>query len=77
MVDIIRDIVKSIVDDPERVQVSSIAGRNVEIIEVDVDPSDRGKVIGRQGSMAEALRTVLRGAGGKNQKTYSLEIIED
>ena len=61
---------------PERVEVNEIAGEQTTVIELKVDKSDLGKVIGKQGRTARALRTILNAASTKLRKRSVLEIIE-
>lgn len=69
-------IAKSLVDHPEKVNVTQLDGEQTTILELRVDPQDLGKVIGRQGRTARAIRTILGAAGMKQRRRYSLEIIE-
>jgi len=68
---------KSLVDIPEEVSVNEIVGEQTTVIELKVDKSDLGKVIGKQGRTARALRTILNAASTKLKKRSVLEIIED
>jgi uncharacterized protein len=68
--------IKSIVDCPENVEVQEVKGERTTVIELRVDPADIGKVIGRHGKTATALRTILNAAGMKLGKRYMLEILE-
>lgn len=74
--DLIEYISKSLVDMPEKVDVREIVGEQTTIIELDVHETDRGKVIGKQGKTARALRTILNAASTKLKKRSHLEIIE-
>ena len=76
MKDLISDIVKALVDQPDQVKVSEIEGEHTVILELSVAKSDMGMVIGKQGRNALALRTILSAAAGKASKRYVLEIIE-
>ncbi len=67
---------KSIVDVPEEVRVSEVSGDQSTVFELKVDKSDLGKVIGKQGRTARALRTILNAASSKSKKRTVLEIIE-
>lgn len=69
-------LVKSIVDSPEEVVVSVVAGENVNILNLKVAKKDIGFVIGKKGRNAEALRVLLNAAGGKAGKKLILEIID-
>jgi predicted RNA-binding protein YlqC (UPF0109 family) len=76
MKDLIADIVKALVDLPEQVSVTEIEGGHTVILEISVAKSDMGKVIGKQGRNAQAIRTILSAAAGKAKKRYVLEIVE-
>ena len=76
MKDLIKEIVQALVDQPELVSVSEIVGENTNVLELKVAKSDMGKVIGKQGRNAQALRTILSAASGKARKRYILEIVE-
>jgi predicted RNA-binding protein YlqC (UPF0109 family) len=64
------------VDNPDAVQVRAIEGEQVTVFELRVHPSDLGKVIGRQGRIARAIRTVLSAVGMKLRKRFTLEILD-
>ncbi len=70
-------MVKALVDLPEEVEVTEVEGRHSSVIELKVAKEDIGKVIGKKGAHAQALRTIIAAAGGKRKKRYVLEIIED
>ncbi len=76
MKELVEAIAKALVDNPEQVQVRAIAGEQVTVFELRVHPSDLGKVIGRQGRIAAAIRTILGAAGMKLRKRVTLEILE-
>jgi len=67
---------KSIVDSPEAVQVTEIAGEKTTVIELRVASEDLGKVIGKQGRTAKAIRSILSAAAAKMKKRAVLEILE-
>jgi predicted RNA-binding protein YlqC (UPF0109 family) len=69
-------IAKSLVDNPDKVQVTQLNGEQSSIIELSVAPDDVGKVIGKQGRNAQAIRLILGAAGMKMKKRFNLEIIE-
>lgn len=73
---LIEENIKAIVDHPENVQIKEVTGERTTVVELRVDPADIGKVIGRQGKTAMALRTLLNAAGMKEGKRYMLEILE-
>ncbi len=74
--DLIQYVSKSLVDMPDAVNVNEILGEQTTIIELRVDKTDLGKVIGKQGRTARALRTILNAASTKLKKRSVLEIIE-
>ena len=74
--DLIHCISTSLVDVPEAVEVNEIVGEQTTVIELKVDKTDLGKVIGKQGRTARALRTILNAASTKLKKRSVLEIIE-
>jgi len=73
---LIEYMAKMLVDLPDEVAVSEIEGENTTVIELKVAKSDLGKIIGKQGRTARAVRTVLNGASTKLRKRTVLEIIE-
>jgi uncharacterized protein len=76
MKELIEFIAKSLVDRPEQVVVSEIEGEQTSVIELKVAKEDLGKVIGKQGRTARAMRTILSAASTKIRKRSVLEIIE-
>jgi len=76
MKDLIAYIAKSLVDNPEAVEVSEVEGEQTSVIELRVAKDDLGKVIGKQGRTARAMRTILSAASTKIRKRAVLEIIE-
>ena len=76
MKDLISDIVKALVDQPDQVSVNEVEGGHTVVLELSVAKSDMGKVIGKRGRNALALRTILSAASGKVRKRYVLEIVE-
>ena len=74
--DLITYVGKCLVDIPEKVEVNEVVGEQTTVIELKVDKSDLGKVIGKQGRTARALRTILNAASTKLRKRSVLEIIE-
>ena len=76
MKDLMIEIVHALVDQPDQVSITEIAGEHTVVMELSVAKSDMGKVIGKQGRNALALRTILSAAAGKVRKRYVLEIIE-
>ncbi len=74
--ELISYVSKSLVDMPDSVEVNEIVGEQTTVIELKVDKTDLGKVIGKQGRTARALRTILNAASTKLKKRSVLEIIE-
>lgn len=74
--DLIEYVAKALVDMPEKVEVREISGEQTVVIELIVDETDRGKVIGKQGRTAKALRTILNASSTKLKRRSVLEIIE-
>ena len=77
MKDLITYIAKALVDNPEEVRVSEIAGDQTSVLELKVAKEDLGKVIGKQGRTARAMRTLLSASSAKIRKRTVLEIVED
>lgn len=75
MKELLEVIAKALVDNPEMVTVNEILGEQSIILELKVDPDDMGKVIGKQGRIAKAVRTVIRAAAIKENKRVIVEII--
>jgi predicted RNA-binding protein YlqC (UPF0109 family) len=73
---LIEIVSRALVDIPEKVEVNEIEGEQTTVIELKVDKTDLGKVIGKQGRTARALRTILNAASTKLKKRSVLEIIE-
>ena len=76
MKELIEMIAKELVDNPDNVQVSQLDGEQSSIIELKVAQEDIGKVIGKQGRTAQAIRIILGAAGMKLKKRFNLEILE-
>ena len=76
MKDLISYIARALVDFPDKVEVSAVEGRHTTVLELRVAKKDMGKIIGRQGRTAQAIRTILSAASGKTKKRHVLEIIE-
>ena len=74
--EMIKYMAKMLVDLPDQVDINEIAGENTTVIELKVAKEDLGKIIGKQGRTARAVRTVLNGASTKLRKRTVLEIIE-
>ncbi len=76
MKELIEYIAKALVDQPDQVQVTEVVGDQTSVLELKVAKEDLGKVIGKQGRSARAMRTILSAASTKLKKRTVLEIIE-
>jgi predicted RNA-binding protein YlqC (UPF0109 family) len=76
MKELVKFIAQALVDNPEQVQVTEIEGEQTSVLELKVAKEDLGKVIGKQGRTARAMRTILSAASTKIRKRAVLEIIE-
>lgn len=76
MKELIEIIAKSLVDNPNEVHVNEVQGEQSIILELKVAPADMGKVIGKQGRIAKAIRTVVKAAAIKEDKKVVVEIID-
>ncbi len=76
MKELIEKMAKALVDMPDDVQVTAVDGERTTVFELRVATSDLGKVIGKQGKTARAMRTILSAAGTKIGKRCVLEILE-
>lgn len=76
MKELVQYIASSLVDHPEAVQINEVAGEQTTVIELRVHKEDLGKVIGKQGKTARAIRTLLNAAATRSRKKTVLEILE-
>jgi hypothetical protein len=76
MGELVEMIAKALVDNPEAVAVNEVEGTQSVIIELKVAPEDMGKIIGKQGRIAKAIRTVVKAAAIKENKRAVVEIIQ-
>lgn len=76
MRDLVEMIAKALVDSPDQVEVKEVEGEATTVLELRVAPADLGKVIGKEGRTARAIRTILGAAGMKLKKRFVLEILE-
>lgn len=76
MKDFVKNIVQAMVDNPEQVEITEVKGSQTTVLELKVAKEDIGKVIGKQGRNARAIRTILAAASAKIKKRTILEIIE-
>jgi predicted RNA-binding protein YlqC (UPF0109 family) len=77
MKEFVEYIVKNLVDHPEKVRINAFGGRNSLIIELGVEKSDIGKIIGKKGKTINAIRTLLMSIASRNGVRVTLEILED
>jgi hypothetical protein len=75
MKELVEYLVKALVDKPEEVKISQIDEESVTILEIRVASDDAGKVIGKEGRIANAIRTIVKAAGAKNKKRITVEIM--
>jgi uncharacterized protein len=76
MKELIKNIAQSLVDNPDKVEVNEVIGGQTSVVELRVAKEDLGKVIGKQGRTAQAIRLILSAASAKLHKRAVLEIIE-
>ena len=76
MKELVEVIAKSLVDNPNEVHVNEIQGEQSLILQLKVAPEDMGKVIGKQGRVAKAIRTVVKAAALNEEKKVAVEIID-
>lgn len=76
MKELLEYIAKALVDKPDAVEVTVVEGEKSSILQLKVDPEDVGKVIGKQGRIAKAIRTVVRASAVKEGKKAIVEIID-
>jgi uncharacterized protein len=76
MRELVEEIAKALVDMPEEVVVKEISGEQTTVLELKVHATDLGKVIGKQGRTARAIRTLLGASGMKLNRRFNLEILE-
>ena len=77
MTKLVEAIAKSLVDRPENVVVTETTTRQGTVIQLKVDPDDMGKVIGKQGRIAKALRVVVKAAATRENKKVTVEIVKE
>ena len=74
---LVSEIVCALVDHPDQVQIKEVVGEHAHVLALRVAKEDLGKVIGKGGAHATAIRTILAATSGKEKKRYILEIIEE
>lgn len=75
MQELVEYLVKALVEAPEQVEVREVKGERTVIYEVKVGPEDTGRVIGKEGRIAQALRTVVKAAGVRKNQKVTVEIV--
>lgn len=76
MLELVKYVAESLVDTPSEVKVKQVEGDKTIVLELSVAREDMGKVIGKQGRIAKAIRTVVKAASSKSRKKYVVEIVE-
>ena len=76
MKELVDYIVKALVDKPEEVEIAETQGESLSIIEIKVAKEDMGKVIGKEGRIANSIRTVAKAAAAKQDKKVTVEILD-
>ena len=76
MKELIKYIIQALVDHPEQIVISEIEGKQVTVLEIKAAKEDLGKIIGKQGRNAQAIRTILNAASAKTKKRTIMEIVE-
>lgn len=76
MKDLVHKIVEALVDHPDQIEIDEVEGDLTSVIELMVNREDIGKVIGKQGRTAQAIRTILNAASAKSRKRVLLEILD-
>lgn len=76
MVELVKYIAKALVDNPGEVKVNQREEEDAYVIELTVAPDDMGKVIGKQGRIAKAIRTVVKASSVKSEKKYIVDIVD-
>jgi predicted RNA-binding protein YlqC (UPF0109 family) len=75
MLELVKYLAQSLVDKPEAVSVIEVEEQNAIVIKLSVAPEDMGKVIGKQGRIAKAIRSIVKAASVKSKKKYIVEIV--
>ncbi len=76
LTELVAFIARSLVDNPDQVEVREVSGEQTAVLELKVAPEDLGKIIGKQGKTAKAIRTILSASAAKMRKRAVLEILE-
>lgn len=76
MLELVKYIAQQLVDNPDEVKVKQVEGEKSIILELSVAQEDMGKVIGKQGRIAKAIRSVVKASSSRSKKKYVVEIVE-
>jgi len=76
MKELLIQIIKALVDNPDQVEVKEVIGETTTIFELKVVESDRGKIIGKEGRIIRSIRTIIGASAAKNNRRISVEIVE-
>ena len=76
MEEMLRFLVKELVNDPDQISINKREEGNTAILELKVAPDDMGKVIGRQGKIAKSIRTLMKAYGAKNNQKINVDILD-
>jgi predicted RNA-binding protein YlqC (UPF0109 family) len=76
LTELVAFIARSLVDNPDQVEVREVSGEQTAVLELKVAPEDLGKIIGKQGKTAKAIRTILSASAAKMRRRAVLEILE-
>ncbi len=76
MKELTKRIIQALVDHPEQIVISEVEGKQVTVLEIKAAKEDLGKIIGKQGRNAKAIRTILNAASAKTKKRTIMEIVE-
>lgn len=76
MKEVLQTIIESLVEDKSQIQINQIDGEKSTVFEVKVAPQDMGRVIGKEGRIAKAIRTIFKAVGTKEQKKVTIEFID-
>ena len=77
MREVLEYVARSLVDEPDAVEVTELQGENSTVLQLKVAPDDMGKVIGKRGRTIKAIRSVVRAAGSRQDVTTLVEIVEE
>jgi predicted RNA-binding protein YlqC (UPF0109 family) len=76
MKDLVRFVAENLVERPERVSVREVTGDKSSVIEIEVAPEDRGKLIGKEGRTIRSLRTLVQAAASRSERRVSVEVLD-